>query len=82
MALNRKNAVSTFAKGVESTLLGRFGLCSDSRNTVSSACYQILNDFEEQTKNKNEEVFNHMLKYVTDYYMVMAFITIILLRCS
>ena len=63
-------------------LLVRFGLCSDLRDTVSSACYQILNDFVEQTKNKNEEVFNHMLKYVTAKYMVMAFIRIILLRCS
>lgn len=75
MALNRKKCSIHFsvkhptryfityetpAKGVESTLLGRFGLCSDSQNTVSSACYQILNDFEEQTKNKNEEVFNHV----------------------
>lgn len=58
-------------------LLGRAGLCSDLRNTVSSACYQILNDFEEQTKNKNEEVFNPMLKYFTAYYMVMAFMRII-----
>ena len=41
-------------------LLGRFGLCGDLRNTISSACYQILNDFEEQTKNTKKEVFNHI----------------------
>lgn len=59
-------------------LLGRFGLCGDLRNTVSSACYQILNDLKNKLRIQTRRfLITSRLKYFTAYYMVMAFITII-----